>query len=714
MPTLRGKKNYRQIHAHDYALEYWSDFDFSILKYISARRKPNHKGTTYNDIIMMADTETSRKKDIYDEPNHICAWSLSLRAYNHNIATLWGQDPDDLTETIQRILDNMSGDETYLYWHNMPYDWCFIRKFMFKRFGLPESQLNVKPLYPLTIRFENGLIMRDSLMLAQRSLEKWAKDLDVEHQKAVGSWDYKKIRTQHDILSPEELKYIECDVLAGVECINATMDALNKNISSIPLTATGIPRGEARLIGKKNRAYYLFLAQTPEDYHLQIIYQAVFHGGYTHNNRYTCGKVLPALCMDFASSYPYCALAFKYPSEKFWKIKTKMSADYIRRNADRYCMIFKIKVTNLDLKDLHFPMPVLSHAKSELTLNAICDNGKVLRADYFECYMTEIDFLLFDQIYKYDEKTIQFEDVYASYKDYLPKWFTDYVYQCFINKTQLKGVDKVRYQIEKAKLNAVAYGMIAQQPCKPLIEEHYDTGLYEIPVDFDPFKEYEKHLKNHNNFLPYHWCMYVTSYAQFNLFTLGMTCVDYKNGAQWLYSDTDSVYATAFDMDKVKKYNEDCKKRLSDRGYGAVNFNGRDYWLGVAELDGEYSEFKGLHSKCYAVREKESGKLKITVAGVPKKGVETLKDDLKNFHTGTCFPGKISGKLQHKYFMVNDIYVDEKGNKTGDSIDLSECDYIIKDANIPDVEDITDECVEVQFYDDENEIAKLFSGVDIL
>ena len=279
----------------------------------------------------------------------------------------------------------------------------------------------------------------------------------------------------------------------------------------------------------------------------------------------------------------------------------------------------------------------------------------------------------------------------------LPKWYTDYIFQCFENKCKLKGVDKIRYSIEKAKLNAIAFGVIAQHPVRADIEENYETGEYFIPQEFNYLEEYAKHLKNRNNFLPYHWAMYITSAAMFSLFRLAMNCV--AEDGTWLYSDTDSVYATKFDKKKIESYNNECKKKLTERGYGSVTVNGREFWLGVAEVDGVYSEFKGLHAKCYACREKESGKLKITVAGVPKKGVECLEDDLKNFHVFTVFPGEKTGKLQHKYFYVNEIYTDENGNVTGDSIDLSPCDYIIGDENVPLAEEVYQEEVFVQVYE---------------
>ena len=69
-------------------------------------------------------------------------------------------------------------------------------------------------------------------MLAQKKLEKWADDLEVEHKKAVGKWDYSKFRNQEgNEFTPDELEYIEHDTLAGVECLQKTLDIYKKKIN---------------------------------------------------------------------------------------------------------------------------------------------------------------------------------------------------------------------------------------------------------------------------------------------------------------------------------------------------------------------------------------------------------------------------------------------------------------------------------------------------
>ena len=682
---------------HKYKMILWDKFDYSILSrnVMYYKKKGKFQKGSWNDLIVAADTETSKSHEISDDPlpNHVCAWTISLRAFGCNIVTLYGHKPSDMVRCIQKIKSSCKGDDMYIYFHNLAYDYVFLRLFLFREFGKPKKELNTKPHYPIMVGFENGLIFKDSLILAGCKLEKWAEDLNVEHQKAVGFWDYDKQRDQHAYtFTPDELIYIENDVLAGVECIDAFIHALNKNISSIPYTATGIVRNEARAAGGF-KAHKEYVKMAPETYKEQARDEEVFHGGYTHANRYILGQMYKALCQDICSSYPYAVMTMKAPCTPFFDVTDEVDDDYILKDNPNYAFIFRVMVFDLDLKDLRYPMPCLSLSKCRETVNAICDNGRILRADFAEFLTNEIDYKLFKSMYK---GRIYLKDVKAARKDYLPKWFTDFIYERFILKTKLKGVDAVQYMIEKGKLNAGAYGMCAQKPIKEIIEENYETGEFKPKEDIDYEEEYKKHVKNPRAFLPYVWGIWCTSTAQERLFELA-DCI--KTGAIWLYSDTDSVYATEFDEEKLKAYNQKAIDAIKERGYEPVIWKGKEYNLGVAEFDGEYSEFVTWHSKCYAKRDAASGELKITVAGVPKKGVATLKDDIKNFVPGLVFDGETSGKLQHKHLNVDKIYLDAHGNEIGDSVDLTPCDYVVNDVNEVNFELLTEEEIDIICYE---------------
>lgn len=705
------RKEYFQ-NEYEYQCAFWKEFDFDILKQIMyiARSGQGHD-EVYNDCIIMADTETSKEKYKCNCKNYVVAWTVSIRAFDCNIVTLYGHKPSEFVECIDKLQSTLAGDYTIIYWHHMAYDWVFIRKFIMRKWGTPDKQLNVKSHYPLFINFNNGIMFRDSLILAQRKLEKWAEDMDVEHKKEVGKWDYDKVRNQSDEFTAEELIYIEHDTLAGVECIQKTMDALHKHVYSMPYTATGIPREAVRSIGKEYGARDLFKRIVPAFY-IQCILEDVYHGGYTHANRHYISRTEKGLiiCRDFNSSYPFVMLSEKYPMEKFAPLIRNVKPSYILKNAENYAFIFKLIMKKPELKSDAIPMPALQMSKCKQTVNAIEDNGRIIQAEYVEIYLNELDLKVIDE--QYDYKGVCTEVHFAS-KDYLPRWFTDYVFKCYEDKCKLKDGDAVLYSIAKAKLNSL-YGMLCQKPCKEIIEEDYESGDYSVNHELDFEKMYEKYTSKYTSILPYQWGVWVTSYAFVNLFTLGK-CV--ASDGIWIYSDTDSCYSTKWDDEKIKAYNDRCKEKLKENGYGAVVLNGKEFWLGCAEVDGIYSEFRTVGAKRYAVRYADvpenrkpdaKGKikanlLKITVAGVPKKGVKCLMDEIGNFHRAFVFDGETTGKLQHTYYYESDIWVDKNGNERGDSIDLSPTTYVLDDVEVIDWEKLWTDEIEIITYEEGDE-----------
>lgn len=691
LTTIRS--NYILKHQ-PYKLTRWNEFNYSILANVmySARRG---RGTnqTVNEAIIMCDTETSKKANSPD--NHIVAWTMSIRWNHINIVTLYGNRPSEFIQCITKVNDNLCGYETYYYWHNLAYDWQFIRKFMFKAFGFPSEQLNTKPHYPIAIKWNNGITFKDSLILAQRSLDKWAKDMAVEHQKAIGKWDYDKLRNQDEEFTADELEYIEHDTLAGVECIDALLQAIGKqNLYSMPFTATGIPRADIRAIGSKNKARDRF-KKMAMDYADYCIAELVFHGGFTHANRYFIDVLIDELveAFDFSSSYPYVVLSERYPVERFSKISDK-PIQYILDNSNDYAFMFKLILVHPVLKDLHEPMPVLQFSKCIKSINAILDNGRVLEADYIEIYITEIDLQVINSMYNYDKHICT--DIRVAAKGYLPRWFTDYIYQLYSDKCTLKGKDKVQYAIAKAKLNAASFGMMVQHSISDDIKEVYDIGDYVLAHN-DPEEMYQKYLEKRSSILLYQQGIWITAYALRNLFQLGGCC------DTWVYSDTDSCYGIGWHKDEVEAYNNQCKQKLLANGYGAIVYEGREYWPGIAEHDPEadtYTEFKVLGAKRYCGRCKADNELHITVAGVPKRGASCLNNDINNFTRGFIFPGSATGKLTHYYNYVDDIYIDANGNETGDSIDLQSCDYLL-DAVAVDWDYLEQEEIKMQVYEED-------------
>lgn len=653
-------------------------FEYEKLNKIeSLTRRKKTGSSTYANCIIMLDTETSKKYLHKIDVNYVVAFTISIRYEHENICTLYGNTPSQCVECLNMIKENIYSNNLIIYIHNMSYDWIFLRRFLMASYGTPIHQLNTKSHYPIYIEFANGIILKDSLILAQRKLEKWADDMNVEHKKSVGKWDYDKIRTQSEHFTSDELEYIEHDTLAGVECLDALKESIHKRIYSMPYTATGIPRNELRSIAFKNRGKEWFLRNVPS-YEQYKKLEKVYHGGYTHANRHYVGQIQTGFikCFDFASSYPFVLISEKYPCEKFQN-SSNLSLHEIKEQSNEYAFMFKLIAIGVKLKSDDFQMPCLQNSKMEKIINPIIDNGRILCCDYCEIYLNDQDAITILEQYDFI-KHICCEVEYAK-KDYLPRWLTDYIFNCFENKTQFKGGDDVLYALSKAKLNSI-YGMCCQHCVKEVIEEDYLTGEY-IKNKFDENKEsenseqflYDKYVNSRNSFLPYQIGVWCTSYAQKNLFELGKLC------EIWLYSDTDSCYGINWNIKAVLEYNDKCKEKLKTNGYSFIYFNNREYWLGIAESEDkkdEYSEFITLGAKRYCGRCLKDNKLHITVAGVPKSGAECLNDDIKNFKKGMIFTGIKTGKKTHTY-IYNEIFTDENGIEIADSIDLSPCDYLL-------------------------------------
>lgn len=687
-----------------YCNVYWKNYKYNWLSNVDTEYRFSKKQKkTLNSIFIMLDTETSKSIENGNNENHVVYFTISANYKGRDLFTLHGSKPSEAVLACKRLHNSMPGEQTFIYVHNLGYDWTFLRRFFFMTFGHPIKQLNTKSHYPIYIEFENGIILRDSLILAQRKLEKWGSDLKVQHQKAVGFWDYNKYRNQKEEYTENEHKYAEFDTLCGVECLEATRKLLGKRVGTMPWTATGIPREEIRKRGKKNRAKEWF-NRVVGDCKFQKKLESAYHGGFTHANRHYIGHIFRLekgsyiQCFDFASSYPFCLLAKKYPSERFFECpNTKI--ENIIKDADEYAFCFKLIAIGVKLKDDSIPMPALQFSKCEKSVNDVTDNGRILYADYIEIYLTEQDLIVINE--QYDFKGSLCVDVMCSKKDYLPRWFTDYVFELFENKTKLKGGDKVLYALAKALLNSL-YGVTVQRPVKDDIIEVYEPELVDDvrsawkieKHDTDYEEQYNKWKDSRNNILPYFIGVWVTAYAFRNLFELGK-CV--KEGSVWIYSDTDSAYSNGWDLEKVNDYNEKCKQELLANGYGCVHHMGREWWLGVAETDGDndlYSEFVTLGAKRYCGRNKADNLIHITVAGVPKKGAECLNDDIKEFKKGFIFSGTQTGKLTHEY-VYSEIHMDSDGNEIGDSINLTPCDYLLDEVFIKEWEDLISEDINI-------------------
>lgn len=677
-----------------YTYDYYLNWNYDLLRNVLTRRRNGSKAkTTYSEAWIMLDTETSRTEPLkkgffgkYDNSeNYIVAFTCSIRIFERNVCTLRGSRPSEVCHMLKLIRSHIAGDRVYIFVHNLAYDWQFLRRFLIAEFGQPKKQLNIKSHYPMLIQFDNGLVLRDSLILAGCSIEKWGENLGVSTRKAVGCWDYEKIRHQNTILDENELKYIECDTLTGVECLNELANQLNNTVVDIPFTSTGIVRREVQVLGRKNYAKQQFNKQPITFEFLTNVLHDVFHGGYTHANRHIVGWIIDKVtCMDFKSSYPYSMLTEDVPLSQFIKLSDPYkNPEDIYNKAHQNAYIFKFVASGIKLRDPLYPMPPLQASKCLTTINDIRDNGRIREADYIEIWLNEVDFLTIYEMYEWSEAYCV--EVYVASKGLMPKWFRDEIFTIFKEKCELEYEikvlgqgDKTKYNLKKAQLNSL-YGMCVTFPIRPDIIEVYEPEKYNGEIlqsgdyyedKIDMKKKFEKYMKDWKQVLPYVYGVYCTSWAQRHLFELSK-CIDDIN-YHWLYSDTDSIYSDRWNRDKLAIFNQNIKDKLIKAGYGPVKIEDREFWLGIAELDGTYDRFITQGAKRYAVE--VDGQIKITVSGVPKRsGGQALKS-LEDFTEGYIFKGEDTGKKLSTYF-YSDIHLNEYGDECADYIDLTPTDY---------------------------------------
>lgn len=664
---------------------YWTDFDYSLLnsaKWLS--RKKRGKYLKYYEKVITADTETCKYTD---EIIYVTDWSVTIQ----DIGVIYGNNIQDMIKFLSNVIDavcNTDDKRIVVYMHNYPYDYVFMRNHMFQLWGEPIECLAIKPHRYIYMQFK-GIEFRDSYILSQRSLENFCRDMGCTSKKKVGAWDYNKFRTPKSGRTSEEMEYLLLDTIAQNEAIVRLMKMHNTDVAFCQLTNTGFVRKAGRDAQRKKdkewRKKFINMSLTLEQYR---VLEEVYHGGYTHSNRFSIGKIYnDVVSYDFASSYPATQCYEKFPMEDFKEIEIELHE--IMELQDEFAFFGYIYFTDLECDNKH-PMPPISYHKTKTCIDFLTDNGKVIRASELVLPFSDPDLECIIDCYKWSSCRIL--KCWYTKKDYLPEWFTsDFVMPYYYNKCTMKEKDYYLYMISKGMLNGI-YGMSVQKIIREEILEDFESGDWKtektIKDDEKAQESLDRHYNSYSKYLPYQWGVYVTAYAMRNLYRLGKCC------KLWLYSDTDSVKGIGWDIEMIEKYNKEIEEKAIKRNLGIVEYNGKNYMLGKAEFDGKYDEFVSLGSKRYCYR--ENGELHITVAGVPKNGVKQLNNDIYNFRPGMIFKGggeNGTGKNQVTYIMVKGIRtieIDGEEIEYGSSIRLDPCDYDLdmtflfdKETNLP-------------------------------
>lgn len=578
----------------------------------------------------------------------------------------------DWFDMLHIFLSLNDGYKLIVYVHNLGYEFQFLKgHFTIEKLFAREKR---RPMY-----FSIGqLLFKDSLILSGLSLDKTLKECNSEHLKTDGL-DYSKLRHSETPLTDEELEYCENDVLGLNDFIRKEMNK-NGDISKIPTTKTGYVRRYVRNKCLSNPKYGTELReQLTTDPKIFDLMRKCFSGAYTHGNNTKIGIVCEDVgSYDFTSSYPAVMLRHKYPCSRFNRL-TIIGANDLIELSTKYCTLihatlYKLRATN----SIH---PLSKHKCHYDTESLIEDNGKIVRSDVVEVFLTGIDFLDLRKCYEYE--SIQVHDFYYAQKDYLPKEIINCILDFYVGKTTLKGIEekKEEYLVSKGMLNAI-YGMMVTNPIAPKVEFNDNLKEWEVnDSDMDLQKELVKIIANKKTFLNYAWGIFVTAYARHELYDGILTTI---KDDDFIYADTDSM--KILNYHKYDKYISDynfrvvCEINACLDHYGIdrsrANPTG-DAQIGIWDFEGTYEQFKTLGAKRYAYV--KNGEFKFTVSGLPNKksksGLDAInwicKDNgthrygMDYFNNKMHIPATHSNKLTHTYIDKDFecIMTDYLGNK---------------------------------------------------
>lgn len=625
--------------------------------------KPSKKKPATYELVASFDIESTSYNQQGEQIAFMYVWQFAIEDY-----VIYGRTWEQYFEFINHLLkvgDIDSQKQLIIWVHNLSFEFQFIRKMIeWKKVFATDER---KVIYGVT---DNGLVYRDSYILAGYSLNLVAKNLHKHTiKKLVGYLDYDKIRTPQTKLSKKELDYASNDVIIVVDYIHEQIDEYG-SITKIPLTNTGRVRQftrdyvyynhqkDHRNTGGKYARYRRLMNILTIDQGTYKQAKRAFQGGFTHANARKQGKVIDNVSsFDFTSSYPTVMVSEKFPMSRPFYPKIRNMKDFEETMRKSACLI-DIKFTGLQSK-IDFEN-YLSVSRCKTSSDVIEDNGRIYSASEVKTTITDVDWWIIKHCYTWEH--VYIGTVRAFYREYLPKDFIRAIAELYQNKTKLKNVPEKHgeYMRSKGMLNSM-YGMSVTDIVRD--ENIYNNeGWSTKKADID--KQLDEYNKKRNRFSYYLWGVWVTAYARRNLWLGILSC---KN--DYCYSDTDSIKIEHGEKHKVfiDRYNKWVVSKID----GMCNFyhldpstfkpktiKGVTKQIGVWDFEGIYTKFKTLGAKRYLVV--QNGKLALTCAGLPKKsGLEYMYKQGKTFNGTFDFfndemyvPSDYTGKNTH-------IYIDE-------------------------------------------------------
>lgn len=549
--------------------------------------------------IFVADTETS------DTEHGDAVW-----AYAAAIAPV--TNPYDVTvfqgseSPIGDFLDHCLTlpAKSKIYFHNLSFDGAFIVDYLFRKGEKPEVSIFARKWY--SIKYKH-IEFRDSMkLLPGTRVKDMPKQFNLPLKKLGDDYDYKRIRKQGELLSPDELKYLQHDVtivgLTMQKLIEAGFNTTYLTIGSFVYAMIN------HAMTKDTKRNYEDIPQE-----LDQPLRRAYYGGYTSlNSKFKEQVVTNVTAIDYNSMYPSMMLYRPMPIGVPTFIKGNKNID--KYLTDEYFVIVDWEGENIDLKPGRFPT---------LTKKGFVAKYQA-HFDFMDASMAWSDFQWAQRNYEFGELKIKQYTVFkATTGD-----FNDVIQGLKTLKEKSSELDANGKYVQagarsfaKLCLNSM-YGKFAQK----LTNEKRFIVLDEETDALHEYPDNEQELGK-GKYLPV--SIAVTAAARNELFTV----YDRIGYDRIIYSDTDSIY--------IKDYNNDIADLIHESDFGK--------W--AIEREGFKGKF--LHAKCYML---DYGNYKdVKVAGLPKSA-DISKLSFDDFRPGLNFEKiKLIPKYVHGGVRLNEV-----------------------------------------------------------
>ena len=466
-----------------------------------------------------ADFETSTP-EWYEKDGYARVWAYAICEVNNPDNFIYGNNIDDFMKFC-------AGRANYtMIFHNLKFDGQYIIDWLFRNgFTLIKTKEEIKDktfstlindmgqFYNIVVYFsvssyrKNKVTFEDSLKLLNFSVERIAKDFELEERKL--ELDYKTYREVGHTLTPHEVEYIKNDVTIMAKALRVMYDeGLNR-----------LTIGSCALNNFKNgtKGFRKMFPILPTVIHNAI--KNSYKGGFTYLNPTHKDEIIEDITvLDVNSLYPSVQRNELLPYGAPIQYKGKYEKDLL------YPLYIQVLSCSFDLRPGKIPTIQLKNNLSFLPTEYLeSSNGKIVTLT-----LTSVDMELFfkhyrvhDPIYRYGFKFKAISGIFTKYIDF---WTNEKI-------EAKKCGNSSKYLISKLMMNSL-YGKFGTSNYVRSKYPYYDGEVVHYEMG---------HLEERDPvYIPI--ASFITSYARKKTITTSQKIKDYtmeKYGVDYyVYSDT--------------------------------------------------------------------------------------------------------------------------------------------------------------------------------